>query len=215
MDPCLRAPHLGDDLESAKAKCHLSGDTTRYIRAGGNVGSRKLRREVVWHELRQIFDVTKVANFENFAKLAVDGSIATKSTASLRISDLYFGFGYENDVESEIGMIEKGRNAHELLKDAVERTAFWRLSRFRARAFHVALESNGMNQKDSMLGEQSIELLSHRPERRGLNLDEHVGPSNVRHESVNGHFELIAGPGVVLLERGMQRPFVEGSDSCR
>ncbi len=63
-----------------------------------------------------------------------------------------------------------------------------------------------------MLGQQPVEFLAHRCERSGLDLDEEVLAADVDDETVERHFETIAGEGVVVLQRGMQRTLVERAD---
>lgn len=63
-----------------------------------------------------------------------------------------------------------------------------------------------------MLGQQAVELVAHRREGPGLDLDEQVAPPDVDHEATERHLELVAGSGVLGLERGVERTFVERAD---
>jgi hypothetical protein len=45
-----------------------------------------------------------------------------------------------------------------------------------------------------------------------LDLDQEFPAADVDDETLEWHLEFVVGPGVVVLEGGVQRPFVEGAD---
>ena len=75
-----------------------------------------------------------------------------------------------------------------------------------------------MHQQHAVITQQSIELVSERTERSGLDLDQLLGrhvlvTDDVDHEPLSRNLERITGSCVVPLERCMQRALVERADA--
>lgn len=110
-------------------------------------------------------------------------------------------------------MIEERRDADELIEDVEDRAPLGRLANPSPRPIEVGLDRNRMHQQHAMPIQQPVELLTHRAERTGLNLDQQLPTPNVDHVALQRHLQLVARLRVALLEGSMQGPLVQGADA--
>lgn len=96
-------------------------------------------------------------------------------------------------------MIEKGGDAHQFLEDVEERASLGRLAPLPFWAIEVGLYRDGVDQEYFVLSQEPVELVAHGTEGGGLNLDQHVGSTDVDDKALEWDFEFVTGLGVVLL----------------
>lgn len=65
-----------------------------------------------------------------------------------------------------------------------------------------------MNEKDLIVGKQPIELSTHCPERRCLNLDEQIAAPDVDDKTLKLHLDLVTAFDEKVFQPPMERAFV-------
>jgi hypothetical protein len=119
---------------------------------------------------------------------------------------------HQHGLDRQVRMIDQRGNADQFLEEVVDRPSLGRLPETGAGLLEIRLRRDRVDEQNAMVGQEVIELLAHRRERRRLDLDEQVVAADVDHEAVEGNLELVAGPGIVRLQRGMERALVERAD---
>jgi glyoxylase-like metal-dependent hydrolase (beta-lactamase superfamily II) len=208
--PC--PPPLLEEADRTKAVGHPLGDVTPDTGAVGQVGRREDRGQVIGNELEKIDRVVESAPLDDLPQHPIGGAETSPPPPRLRIHRLDLRDRHQHHFEAQIRMVEQRRDADQFLEQAVDRSPFRRPTRLGPGFLEIGLNRDGMYEQNPMFGQKTIELATHRSERTGLYLDQETVAPDVDDEAVECHFELIAGLGVVGLQRRMQRTFVECAD---
>ena len=212
MDTRLRAPHFVEEPQRPQAIGHPLGDRPIDAAPRREIGRGELGGKPLGDKTEQVRAVIESMPADDFAQNTVNGAKPAAPSTSGRVGDLDLGHGHQNDLEAQVRVIEQCGDADQLLEHIVDRPALRRLARLRPRPFEIGRNGDGMHEQDAKLRKEVVELLAHGGERARLYLDQEIAPANVDHEAVEGHLELIARLGVVVLERRVERSLVERAD---
>jgi len=208
VDPGAGAGDLADEVEGAQAVGDALGQVAGDPGGGGEVGGGEAGREVGGQQVDQIRRGVEPADAKHLAQLQVGAAAPAAAVGPLRGGDRH-----QDDLEGEVGVVEEGGDADQLVEQVEQRAAPGRAARRAAGPLQVGLDGDRVDQEDAVAGEQAVELGAQGGERRGLDLDQQAGAADVDDEAVEGDLELVAGAGVARLERGVERALVEGADA--
>ena len=88
-------------------------------------------------------------------------------------------------------MVEQRRDAHQFVEHRVQVASTRRSAGFCLRLVEVGRRWDRVDQQDSIVGKQPVELSAHRSERTGLYLDKQIAAANVDDKTVELDLHLV------------------------
>ena len=110
----------------------------------------------------------------------------------------------EYDLNGQVGMVEQGWEADELIEQAVDIGSLWRTTGLGPRSVEKRLDCDGVHNEYAVPRQDSIELASQSGKGCGLYLDEEIAAADIDDEAVELDLELVTGLGEDVLHCRMK-----------